>query len=135
LADRVEEMAKQQNVKKPKAAAKKKAKPAAKTATRGKKAASKKTAPKRASAKKAPGKKAAKPKLSKRTAKTAPMKKKSPGIMDQVLQSVNRAKNPVGAAEIADRTGLARKQVANALSKLKKQNRIKSKAKGMYEAA
>jgi len=121
LADRVEELAKQQRPKKPKAAAARKAKPSAKAAAKAKKAASRKTT------KKKTPKKAA--------AKATPAKKKAPGVLDQVHQTVKRAKGPVDAAEIAKRTGLARKQVTNALYKLKKQNKVTSKAKGLYEAA
>jgi len=84
--------------------------------------------PKAKVAKKAPVKKAA--------PKKAPVKKAKPATaVDTVLAIINRYKKGVGMAALMEKTGYNQKKIANLVFKLRKQDKIKSVAKGVYVKA
>lgn len=86
-----------------------------------KKAAPKKKAPakKKVAAKKAPAKKAA------ASAKDAT-------VLDSVLDVIKKSRNGATIANLKAKTKLESRQLSNALYKLSKKGKIKSKARGIY---
>jgi predicted Rossmann fold nucleotide-binding protein DprA/Smf involved in DNA uptake len=89
------------------------------------------TAPAPKKAKAAPKKKAA----AKSAAKKAPAKKASDGkdtVLDSVLDVIRKSRNGATIAHLKSKTGLESRQLSNALYKLSKKGKIKSKARGVY---
>jgi predicted Rossmann fold nucleotide-binding protein DprA/Smf involved in DNA uptake len=102
-----------------KAPAAKKAAPAQKKAAPKKKVAAKKKAPaKKAAVKKAPAKK---------TSKTT--------VLDSVMAVINKSRSGATIANLKTKTGLESRQLSNALYKLSKKGKIKSKSRGVYVKA
>jgi len=54
---------------------------------------------------------------------------------DRVYEAMSQAGGPVGLDELAEKTGLNKKQVHNALYKLKKQGRAENVSKAVYRTA
>jgi len=79
--------------------------------------------PVKPSAKKAPRKAAERP---------APRGKKVAPASDRVYEAMSRINGPVELDRLAEKAGLDKKQVHNALFKLKKQGRIEGVSKGVY---
>ena len=52
---------------------------------------------------------------------------------DRVYEAMSQAGGPVGLDELAEKTGLNKKQVHNALYKLKKQGRVENVGKAVYK--
>jgi hypothetical protein len=77
----------------------------------------------------------AKPK--KAPAKKAPAKKtvKKATAADTVLAVINRSKEGVDSATLAEKTGFDKKKLANVTFKLRKQGKIKSVSRGVYTKA
>ena len=94
--------------------------PAPKKAPAKKKAAPKKKAPakKKAATKKAPAKKA--PAAAKDT------------VLDKVFDVIKKSRNGATIANLKDKTSLESRQLSNALYKLSKKGKIKSKSRGVY---
>ena len=103
----------------------------------------KKAAPKKAaSAKKASPEKKASPKAKavaeKKAAaksKAAPKKKaaaKSGTVIDTVYNAVNRSKSGISIDDLKKKTKIEGRQLSNALYKLTKRGKIKSKSRGVY---
>jgi len=113
---------------------KKQVKPAKKVAPKSKKAVvlKKKTAVKSKATKKLKAKpvKAVK-------AKTAAVKKAPAGqatILGSVLSAIKKSKNGVAIGKIKEKTGLEQRQLSNALYKLSRNGKIKTKERGIYIA-
>lgn len=88
-----------------------------------------KKATKAATKKKAPAKKKA-------VAKKAPAKKKAAGardtVLDSVLDVIKKSRSGATIANLKTKTKLESRQLSNALYKLSKKGKIKSKARGVY---
>ena len=80
---------------------------------------------------KAEPKASAKPKKPSTVKVVQPATKKPVTATDTVLGLINRS-NSVDAATIVEKTGYDRKKVANIVSRLKKQGKIKSIKRGVY---
>lgn len=131
LSKQVEKVAMQAEKAKPKKAAAKKTAakkaPAKKKATR--KVAAKKTTAKKAVAKKAPVKKAVKKKAAPRKVKTGA---KTATVLNNVMGAIKKAKKGASIADLKAKTGLAAKQLSNALYKLTKRGSITTVSRGIY---
>lgn len=73
-------------------------------------------------------------------AKSAPKKaagssKDSPSIVDTVFNIISGADGGIDQTAILEKTGLGRRQVSNAIFKLKKQQKVKNLGRGTYAAA
>ena len=82
-------------------------------------------------------KKATKAKAPQKTTqkKTAPSSKGSASNVDKVFETIKNADGGINNASIVEKTGLAQKQVANVLFKLKKQGKIKAVSRGVFTGA
>ncbi len=98
-----------------------------KTARTQPKAAAKNKAVKKAGPAKAPAKSAPK--------KAAKSSTDSSSIVDTVFDIISGADGGIDQAAILEKTGLARRQVSNAIFKLKKQQKVKNLGRGTYAAA
>jgi nucleoside 2-deoxyribosyltransferase len=75
-----------------------------------------------------------------RTAKTKPAPKKAPAkktvktatAADTVLAIINRSKEGVDSATLAEKTGFDNKKIANIVFKLRKQGKVKSAGRGVH---
>lgn len=76
-------------------------------------------------------KKAVKPKK-KVAAKKAPAKKSAGTVLDTVLSVIKKSRAGANIADLKTKTGLESRQLSNALYKLSKKGKIKSKARGVY---
>ena len=56
----------------------------------------------------------------------------SPNINDNVRAAIARARKGISVSEIKETTGLADRQISNALYKLTKKGMIQTKARGVY---
>jgi len=91
------------------------------------KAAAKNKAVKKSGPAKAPAKPA--------TKKAAGSPKDSSSIVDTVFDIISGAAGGIDQAAILEKTGLGRRQVSNAIFKLKKQQKVKNLGRGTYAAA
>jgi hypothetical protein len=55
--------------------------------------------------------------------------------VDSVFEAIKNADGGINNASIIEKTGLAQKQVANVIFKLKKQNKIKAVGRGVFKIA
>ena len=130
LVTKVEKMVDAIDAEGGKAAPAKKAK-----ATKTKKAPAKRKAKKAAKAKSAPKKKAAKKAKKKKAPAKAAAKAASPSgatMLDSILGMISRSRNGITVERLKKRTGLAPRQVSNALYKLTKKGRIETLSRGVY---
>jgi septal ring factor EnvC (AmiA/AmiB activator) len=88
-------------------------------------------------AKKPAAKKAAKKAVKKPVAKKKPAAKKPKAVtsIDKVFGFIRSAKAGINTATLEKKTGFNKKKVQNIIFKLKKQGKIKTKAKGIYVKA
>ena len=109
-----------------KATAKKKAKAPAKkkTATKKRAAATKKTATKK--------KKKAVKKAVPAAKKEAPEAAAGATMLDNIFTMISRSRNGITVERLKKRTGLAARQVSNALYKLSKKGKIETISRGVY---
>ena len=84
-----------------------------------------------------PVKKATKAKAPKKLTqkKTVPSSKGSASNVDKVFEVIKNAAGGINNASIVEETGLAQKQVANVIFKLKKQGKIKAVSRGVFTGA
>jgi len=84
-----------------------------------------------------PVKKAKKAKAPKKLTqkKTVPSFKGSASNVDKVFEMIKNAAGGINNASIVEKTGLAQKQVANVIFKLKKQGKIKAVSRGVFTGA
>lgn len=136
LSKQVEKVAMKAETSKPKKAAAKKTtikKTAAKKAPAKKKAprkaAAKKTAAKKTVAKKAPAKKTVKKKAAPKKVKAGA---KAATVLDNVMGVIKKTKKGASIADLKAKTGLAAKQLSNALYKLTKRGSITTVSRGIY---
>jgi predicted Rossmann fold nucleotide-binding protein DprA/Smf involved in DNA uptake len=66
------------------------------------------------------------------TQKTSPAAKRSSSIVDSVLEVIRSAGDGISHVAILEKTGLAQRQVSNAVFKLKKQGKVKNVDRGVY---
>jgi len=67
--------------------------------------------------------------------KTVPSSKGSASNVDKVFEAIKNAAGGINNASIVEKTGLAQKQVANVIFKLKKQGKIKAVSRGVFTGA
>ena len=67
--------------------------------------------------------------------KPAPSSKGTVSNVDTVFEAIKNADGGINNASIIEKTGLAQKQVANVIFKLKKQNKIKAVGRGVFTIA
>jgi predicted Rossmann fold nucleotide-binding protein DprA/Smf involved in DNA uptake len=53
-------------------------------------------------------------------------------VLDSVMDVIKKSRNGANIAQLKDKTGLESRQLSNALYKLSKKGKIKSKARGVY---
>jgi hypothetical protein len=84
-----------------------------------------------------PVKKAAKSKTPRKSTpkKPAPSPGGTVSNVDTVFEAIKNADGGINNASIIEKTGLAKKQVANVVFKLKKQNKIKAVSRGVFTIA
>jgi hypothetical protein len=84
-----------------------------------------------------PVKKAAKAKTPRKSTpkKPAPSPGGTVSNVDTVFEAIKNADGGINNASIIEKTGLAKKQVANVVFKLKKQNKIKAVSRGVFTIA
>ena len=127
LVTKVEKMVEAIDAQGGKAAPAKKAKATKKKA----KAPAKKKAKKAAKAKSAPKKRAAKKKAAPKAAAKAAASS-SNTMLDNILGMINRSRTGITVERLKKRTGLAPRQVSNALYKLTKKGKIETLSRGVY---
>ncbi len=81
-------------------------------------------------AKAAPAKKAKKPVAKKKAAPKAAAKKMT--VLEKVYDVIRRSRNGANIAKLREKTKLESRQLSNALYKLTKKGKIKSKSRGVY---
>lgn len=128
IADKVDQMASQENKAAP--SPKPKAKPAAKKKPKAK-VSKKKAAPKK-KAKPKVSKKKAKPKAAAKKAAKAPRKTKKKTSLMELNALIAKYPDGVDTSELKKKTDFDDKKIHNIVYKLKKQGEIKSLRKGIY---
>ncbi len=78
----------------------------------------------------APAKKAKKAPAKKKTTPKATAKKMT--VLDRVYDVIRRSRNGANIAKLREKTQLESRQLSNALYKLTKKGKIKSKSRGVY---
>ena len=126
LVTKVEKMVEAIDAQGGKAAPAKKAK-----ATKKAKAPAKKKAKKAVKAKRTPKKRAAKKKAAPKAAAKAAASS-SNTMLDNILGMINRSRTGITVERLKKRTGLAPRQVSNALYKLTKKGKIETLSRGVY---
>ncbi len=88
-----------------------------------------------APAKKSSAKKTRKPAASKTVKKSTPKKAVAPTASETVFETIGLSQKGINIAALIEKTGFNKKKLQNIVFKLRKQGKVKSAARGLYEKA